>query len=79
MSDLESKVDGACKDIAYIRQFIEDDRKKFNDHVTSSDTFRDKVTRLEEKVKAHSDEHVYYRWLFGIIITVGVALLFKKP
>lgn len=78
MSDLESKVDGACKDIAYIRQFIEDDRAKFADHVLTSDDFRAKVIRLEEKIKSHAAEHIYYRWLFGIIIVVGLALLAKK-
>jgi hypothetical protein len=77
MSDMELKLDGACRDIAYIKQFIEDDRKKYADHLVSAEEYRAKVIRLEEEVKSHSTEHIYYRWLFGIIITVGLALLVK--
>lgn len=78
MTDIELKLDGACRDIAYIKTFIEDDRKKYADHLASAEDYRDRVIRLEEEVKSHSREHMYYRWLFGIIITVGIALLLKK-
>lgn len=63
------------QDIEYIKDFIKEDREHYKDHVTSAQIFRDRVIKLEERVDGHSSEHVYYRWLFGIIIAVGLALL----
>lgn len=75
--DIESEIRLIQQDISYIRKFIEDDREKNEQHLKSAEDYRGRVIKLEEKVKSHTAEHLFYRWLFGIIITVGIALLFK--
>lgn len=76
--NLEGEIREIKKDIGYIKETLLADRIAIKEHIDSSQAFRDKVIRLEETVKSHAAEHVYYRWLFGIIISVGIALLLKK-
>lgn len=74
---LETQIKSIQQDIEYIKMFIEDDRRGYRDHVSSAQVFRDRIISLEQRVDNHSSEHNYYRWLFGIIIAIGVAMLGK--
>lgn len=74
---MEQELGQIKQDIGYIKKFIEEDRLAYKEHLVSAQIFRDRVIRLEETTKAHTQEHIYYRWLFGIIISVGLALLVK--
>lgn len=60
-----------------IEKYIKDERDLFKDHVKSSNDFREKVTRHEEQIKAIRAEMVLVKWMFGIVIGVGVAILGK--
>ena len=77
MSEVESRLASIEKDLTYIRDFIESDREAYKEHLKTAENYRSRVTILEERDKGHSREHIYYRWLFGIIISVGIALLTK--
>jgi hypothetical protein len=77
MDNLESEIRLINQKLETLTKYIEDDRSENKEHIKSAQGFRDRVLTLEEKVKSHGAEHVYYRWLFGLIITIGLALLNK--
>lgn len=74
---MERSNDVIAKDIEYIKQFIEEDRKRYSAHVETSDNYRDRVVKLELQHAAHEvafKTHCEWdRWLFGLIITIGLA------
>lgn len=63
--------------IETIEKYIKEEKDIFKDHVKSSDDFREKVTRHEEQLKSIRTELTLFKWMFGIVITVGVAILAK--
>lgn len=75
--NIESEIRSINERLETISKFIEEDRGDNKDHIKSALGFRERVIVLEETTRGHTQEHVYYRWLFGIIISVGLALLVK--
>ena len=79
----KSDIELIKKDIAYIRQFIEEDRKKFDKHIEESFSYRTKVDEMSaggnEKLKSFFKEfrnHVISdQWAFGIMVTMLLAIL----
>lgn len=69
------------QDLKYIREFIEEDRRAYKDHLLTAQHYRDRVAALEHQQKAFErafDTHCLWdRWLFGTIITVGLGILLK--
>jgi hypothetical protein len=77
MQVFEIKLSNIEKDVSYIKKFIDDDREKYNEHVESSQGFRDKVITHENQIDGIKNELTLLKWMLGIIITVGLALLGK--
>lgn len=75
--NLESEIALIKHELQNLNKYIEADRKTWHEHVETATNFRERVITIEERVKGHTTEHTYYRWLFGIIITIGLAILGK--
>ena len=77
MQIFEIKLSNIEKDISYIKKFIDEDRTKYDDHVESSQDFRDKVLTHSNQIEGIKNELILLKWMLAIIITVGLALLGK--
>lgn len=77
MDDLKSDINLINQRLGFIEQFIKDDRAKYSEHIMSAEGFRLKVTQHDEQIKAIKSELVLTRWMFGVIISVGLAILGK--
>ena len=75
--DIKSAILLIKKDLDYLKKFIEEDRKKYDEHIQSADSFREKVIKHESQLSAIASELLLVKWMLGIIITVGLALLGK--
>lgn len=64
-------------DVRYIKERLTRSVTQFDEHVKTSEGFRDKVTRLEN-VRDQLDAHIIAdKWLFGLMFTMQVAILTK--
>lgn len=75
--DIAAEIRLINQTLEYLKRFIEEDRKKYDDHVATSDDFREKVTKHDEQIAGIKSELTLLKWMLGIIITVGLALLGK--
>lgn len=75
--NIESEIRSINERLDAIYKFIESDREESKEHIKTAQGFRDRVIILEQTTRSHTQEHLFYRWLFGIVITVGLALLAK--
>lgn len=77
MSELKTDIELIKKDIQYIKQFIENDRKRFEKHIEESELYRIKVDTFGAIDSKMNDHIVQDRWMFGIIITLLIFILGK--
>jgi hypothetical protein len=63
------------KDVEYIKQFIEEDREKMREHLQTSDSFREKVTKLSGLQNEFNDHRVQDRWIQGLMATSQLAIV----
>ena len=77
MSTIDVDIAESRKDIEFIKKELGGTVKDFKEHITSAQSFRDKVTAFEPH-KREFDAHVLAdRWLFGVVITMNLAILVK--
>lgn len=77
MEDINVSIATIKNDIAYIKSNLDRATKLFDEHVETSQAFRDKVTRLEN-VQGQLDAHmVADKWLFGLMFSMQIAILTK--
>jgi len=75
--DLKSDIQLINQRLGFIEKFITDDRVKYDEHIKTSDDFRFKVTQHDEQIKGVRGEMVLLKWMLGIVIGVGLAILGK--
>ena len=64
-------------DLSHIKEKIDRSVSQFDEHVDTSHTFRDKVTRLENTKDSLDGHIVQDRWAFSIMFTMQIAILTK--
>ena len=79
-SDLEvmsikSDISLIKKDVEYIKQFIEDDRERMAEHLTSSVEYRNKVIELDGMKEEFKDHKIADRWIQGLIAVTQVSII----
>ena len=77
MQAFEIKLSNIEKDVSYIKKFIDEDRKKYDEHIESSQDFRDRVLIHQTQIDGIKNELTLLKWMLGVIVTVGLALLGK--
>lgn len=65
------------KDVAYIREFIKEDRDKMKEHIETSEIFRDKVNKLSAVSKEFDSHVVQDRWIQGLILTGVISIIIR--
>jgi hypothetical protein len=75
--DLKSDIQLINQRLGFIEKFITEDRGKYDDHIKTSDDFRFKVTQHDEQIKGIRGEIMLLKWMLGIVIAVGLAILGK--
>lgn len=73
----DSRIDLLAKDVAYIREFIEQDRDKFAAHIETSEKYREKVDAMVNMKKAFDDHAINDKWMFSTIIGLLIFILGK--
>ena len=73
----DSRIDLLAKDVAYIREFIEQDRDKFSAHIETSEKYREKVDSLSTIKKSFDDHAINDKWMFSTIIGLLIFILGK--
>ena len=70
------------KDIEYIREFIQDDRHKFEKHIDEAEGYRQRVNGLEvlrhhiAKQEVNLENHIIAdRWTFGVSFSLLIGIL----
>jgi len=58
-------------DVKHIKQMLSDTNSRYEDHIETSQGFRDKVTRLN----GIRGEVFMHRWVFGLIITILAVII----
>ena len=65
------------RDISHINGQIGANIKDFKEHMRTSESYREKVNSLEGMKKELESHTVVDRWMFGILITMNLAILVK--
>ena len=82
---VETKIELISKDMSYVKQFIESDRVKYNEHLVSAQDYRDKVNSLfvsYESLNRLFQEHcnqdrILFIMLFGLNGSTLLGVLYK--
>lgn len=77
MDDLKSDINLINQRLGFIEQFIKEDRAKYADHCLSAEGFRLKVTQHDEQIRGIKSDINLFKWMFGVIISIGLAILGK--
>lgn len=81
ISELQGQINLVMEKLDRIDKYIDKAESKYDAHISSAQSFRDKVISHEIQIsslKAEFNRHCAAdTWLFGIIITVGLAILGK--
>ena len=65
------------QDLHYIRKFIEEDKKNFDNHIAKSEMYIkkiDKIDNIEDRIKAHE---ISDKWVFTTVIGLLLFILGK--
>lgn len=75
--DLYTQLKLVQQDVKYIREFIEEDRKRYDKHMEESVEYRRKVDSYENVGKSIKDHVGVDKWMFTTIITILLFILGK--
>jgi len=63
--------------VAYIEKEIRANLERFEEHIETAQGFRDKVSAFDPHRKEFEAHVLADRWLFGVVITMNMAILVK--
>ena len=75
--NLEVDIAEIKRDIGFLKESFGSNVEDFKEHIRSADIYREKVNKLESTEKEFNAHVEYDMWLFGVVITMNLAILVK--
>lgn len=77
--NLDTEINLMKRDIEYIRGFIEQGQKRFDDHIESSEKYRESVTKINTVLESLSEAFQTHTrndaWFFALTITTQIGII----
>ena len=74
---LETDVAEIKTKVTYIEKEVTTNLYRFNEHIKTSEIYRERVNSLEGIKKELENHTIVDRWMFGVLITMSLAILVK--